>query len=244
MEKRNISLLSGLRFFFILIGILWFLLFSSSVSEGGSPERSCLQCHASIDETLPFGHESVEGETIMACIVCHVPMADGKAEPNRFSKRIHQPHARKEVDAACTSCHVISVEGKFGLPGHPLAMNAPDEKTLDILKEIFNSWAESSYLDAIHANRFVTCSSCHGNELPALDDRPANDRCFECHGSYAELAAKTPGADFADRNPHASHLGDIACTVCHKAHEKSINYCLDCHKRFKMNPIPAGDSGM
>ena len=37
-----------------------------------------------------------------------------------------------------------------------------------------------------------------------------------------------------DRNPHKSHLGDIACTVCHHEHSPSKVYCLDCHARFDM----------
>jgi hypothetical protein len=222
----------------VLLGLLLLIPFAVAFSESKNVETSCLECHGTIDETLPPGHEPVAGNTIRACLDCHMPMTDGKAVANRFSARLHRPHARKTVNAACASCHVTSTEGRFGLPGQPLIMKAPDPKTLSILGEIFNTWAESAYMDNIHAKQSITCAGCHGGQLPVLDDRPTNERCFQCHGSYPELAAKTPGADFADRNPHASHLGEIACTVCHKAHEASINYCLDCHGLFKMNPIP------
>ena len=55
-----------------------------------------------------------------------------------------------------------------------------------------------------------------------------------------QLVEKTKPAQFADRNPHRSHLGEIACTVCHKAHEASVVYCLDCHRKFEMK-IVGGD---
>jgi hypothetical protein len=49
-----------------------------------------------------------------------------------------------------------------------------------------------------------------------------------------ELAKKTEPKDFPDRNPHKSHLGEIACTVCHRAHAESKVYCLGCHQKFEM----------
>ena len=57
--------------------------------------------------------------------------------------------------------------------------------------------------------------------------------------AMAQLAAKTEPAEFKDRNPHASHLGEIDCTVCHKAHGPSKIYCLGCHQKFVMT-IPGG----
>ncbi|HBL25170.1 MAG TPA: hypothetical protein DDZ40_13815, partial [Deltaproteobacteria bacterium] len=48
--------------------------------------------------------------------------------------------------------------------------------------------------------------------------------------------------DFPDRNPHKSHLGTIDCVVCHKAHQSSKAYCLDCHKNFNMK-IRFGEGG-
>jgi len=62
-----------------------------------------------------------------------------------------------------------------------------------------------------------------------------NQRCLECHGPMEKLAQKSAPKDFPDRNPHKSHLGEIACTVCHKGHQASTVYCLDCHRNFKMS---------
>ena len=61
-----------------------------------------------------------------------------------------------------------------------------------------------------------------------------NSGCLACHGPMESLALKTEPKDFKDRNPHKSHLGDIACTVCHKGHGESKVYCLSCHPKFQM----------
>lgn len=91
-----------------------------------------------------------------------------------------------------------------------------------------------------HAGK-VNCAACHGKGTPQLDSTVENPRCLECHGPMEKLAKKSEPEDFPDRNPHKSHLGDIACTVCHKEHDTSIVYCLDCHRNFKMK-IPGGEA--
>jgi hypothetical protein len=67
----------------------------------------------------------------------------------------------------------------------------------------------------------------------------ANEKCLSCHGPMAQLAKKSEPAEFKDRNPHQSHLGEIECTVCHKAHGEPQVYCLGCHQKFVMH-IPGG----
>jgi hypothetical protein len=92
---------------------------------------------------------------------------------------------------------------------------------MELLKEIFVSWAGSGHPDSLHAEAGFSCSQCHGKGLPTFDDTVENARCLACHGPMEELAKKTEPKEFKDRNPHKSHLGDIACTVCHKAHMES-----------------------
>ena len=60
------------------------------------------------------------------------------------------------------------------------------------------------------------------------------DRCLAatCHGGMEQVAARHKGAAWL--NPHASHLGNIACGSCHFAHEESKAYCLNCHTNFNM----------
>jgi hypothetical protein len=105
---------------------------------------------------------------------------------------------------------------------------------MKLLRQVFSTWAGSTHLDALHGEKNVTCSGCHGDTLPVKGDTVENERCFDCHGPAEKLVEKTAPKDFPDRNPHLSHLGQINCTVCHRAHEPSVVYCLDCHKLFKM----------
>lgn len=90
-----------------------------------------------------------------------------------------------------------------------------------------------------HAGK-VNCAGCHGKGTPKPDSTVENQRCLECHGPMEKLAKKSEPKDFPDRNPHKSHLDDIACTVCHHEHSTSKAYCLQCHPKFQMK-IP-GDN--
>jgi hypothetical protein len=92
-----------------------------------------------------------------------------------------------------------------------------------------------------HAGK-IDCASCHGKGIPESDSTVENQKCLECHGPMEKLAKKSEPKDFPDRNPHKSHLGDIACTVCHHEHSPSAVYCLECHRNFKMK-IPGGKEG-
>jgi hypothetical protein len=75
-----------------------------------------------------------------------------------------------------------------------------------------------------HVGAGLNCASCHSESPPAK--QPDSAVCTKCHGSYKDIAAKTA----ADQpNPHASHLGDIPCTSCHKIHQASVTYCAQCH---------------
>jgi hypothetical protein len=94
--------------------------------------------------------------------------------------------------------------------------------------------ASSGCLYSLHAKANIVCAGCHGKDLPKAGDTVENARCLECHGPADQLARKTEPKDFKDRNPHESHLGNIACTVCHKGHAESRVYCLECHKEFDM----------
>lgn len=99
--------------------------------------------------------------------------------------------------------------------------------------------AKSAFLDGIHARAKVGCNDCHGKKAPEVGDTVANAVCSGCHGSYEAIAKETVPAKYPKRNPHASHLGEIDCVVCHKGHEASASYCTGCHKKFEM-PIPGG----
>ena len=79
----------------------------------------------------------------------------------------------------------------------------------------------------LHKAKGVTCVDCHGKGkkktfVPA-------QRCLSCHGPAAGLVEKT--AAVKPENPHASpHWGsNMECNVCHRQHEKTVNWCNHCH---------------
>lgn len=199
-------------------------------------QNGCNTCHKDFQSILPAKHPPMDNVASVPCQSCHLPKLDGKAEPNKFSALLHRSHMMINARQDCTACH-NSEEGKtFGIPGCDGSIGAPVATTLELLKKIFTSWTESSYLDALHGKRGITCSSCHGKELPVADVTVENQRCLSCHGSYEKLAAQTAPKQFPDRNPHKNHFiqADTACTICHNAHGASKVYCLDCHKNFNM----------
>ena len=223
----------------LLFVSLFILLICAAPAAFAQELGKCADCHADIQEVLPEKHAKVEAEDISACLKCH-QAPKNPYEAHNFSAAIHKPHLAGAGQLECSSCHLIEVDKTFSLPGRA-SIGEPDKDTIEFLPEIAETWADSKYLGAIHAAKNVTCSSCHGERLPLLDEKPSNDECFKCHESYEALAAKTPGKDHASRNPHESHLGPINCTVCHKAHQPSVNYCMDCHKLFQMAPIAGAE---
>lgn len=82
-------------------------------------------------------------------------------------------------------------------------------------------------LSHFHSLSGVTCQACHGaTEKPqAL----STEQCLGCHGSLEDLAAAT--SDVKPANPHSTPHGPtyVACDLCHKQHEKSENFCAECH---------------
>ncbi len=90
------------------------------------------------------------------------------------------------------------------------------------------AYADAEYLADFHTE-MGGCENCHASEQGPTDDnlKYENSQCVSCHGDLKEVAANDP-KDIV--SPHSSHLiGDIACTSCHKGHEKSVAYCDACH---------------
>lgn len=82
-------------------------------------------------------------------------------------------------------------------------------------------------LSHMHALSGVTCQACHGaTETPGA---LTTEQCLACHGSFDDLADRTSNAQ--PENPHSSPHGPtyMACDLCHKQHEKSENFCAECH---------------
>lgn len=195
---------------------------------------SCKTCHADFSSLIPKGHTPVTGNELSSCTVCHQPGMPGTEMKNAFSTRIHSGHLPPKGNLDCLGCHQWQTGKSFGVAGVKESWGAPSKEDLDLMKKIFASWASSGYMDNLHAKASVSCANCHGKELPAPDTTVENNKCLECHGPMDKLAKKTEPAEFKDRNPHKSHLGEVACTICHKAHAESKVYCLECHKNFNM----------
>jgi hypothetical protein len=200
----------------------------------------CSSCHKDLNKALPGGHEAVSGKDISSCLKCHKPDMTGKPVTNVFSARIHLGHVYPNGGTDCMTCHYFSAGKRFEIKGFDKSLGAPSKEDFLLVKDIVSSIAKTGYTAFFHARKGVMCAGCHGRGLPKSDDTVENDRCIECHGPKDVLSKKTEPKELKDRNPHESHLGEIACTVCHKAHKPSKVYCLDCHKAFQMSIQGAG----
>ncbi|MCH1929701.1 fumarate reductase flavoprotein subunit FccA [Shewanella sp. A25] len=91
-----------------------------------------------------------------------------------------------------------------------------------------SAYAAPDVLADFHADN--GCDSCHASAKGSVSDdnlSHENAQCVSCHGDLKELASAAPKDKVS---PHQSHLiGEIACTSCHKGHEKSVTYCDSCH---------------
>ena len=90
-------------------------------------------------------------------------------------------------------------------------------------------------LGKVHAAEGYKCNKCHLPTAKKTDPIP-QETCLACHGDgdSKKLAAST--AKVKPVNPHENrHYGTEAdCGLCHKQHQKSVNFCLDCHPRFDL----------
>jgi len=78
----------------------------------------------------------------------------------------------------------------------------------------------------LHKAKGQNCKTCHAESMKVDDNESmVNAQCTSCHGSLADLGAKSKH----EINAHKSHLGQISCTVCHHGHVASKPYCLNCH---------------
>lgn len=93
-----------------------------------------------------------------------------------------------------------------------------------VLCSIFStaSWAANDKNDLASFHKEMGgCKSCHTQPGKVSDSETyENQQCKSCHGEYSALANPKLKLD-----PHASHLGDINCTSCHKGHENP-NYTV------------------
>jgi nitrate/TMAO reductase-like tetraheme cytochrome c subunit len=165
-------------------------------------------------------HEHMRRQGNVTCISCHAPASIKPA--SQVGQVIH---ASLPKDLACVGCHRNLVHSRPG------SQTAADE--IAAIKRAMNDSVHSSHLANYHLQKGMTCSTCHGNDLiPDANATAINAQCATCHGGMEQVAARHKGPSYL--NPHASHLGNIACGSCHFAHEESKAYCLNCHTNFNM----------
>lgn len=97
--------------------------------------------------------------------------------------------------------------------------------------------AEGPYLAERHVSKGIQCQACHTDAKGTMKREGPKKRetCVSCHGWYDVMAKKTIPADPDEQNVHSQHDGELDCTVCHKGHKTSVNYCSQCHMwQFKV----------
>ena len=100
---------------------------------------------------------------------------------------------------------------------------------LAVLSGLIISNAQAAdYLADRHQKLGTDCTICHGPDKKDLQT-PSIENCQQCHPIKA-LVEKTK--DVKPKNPHFSpHYQDqLDCVNCHYGHEKSENFCDQCHK--------------
>jgi cytochrome c nitrite reductase small subunit len=114
-----------------------------------------------------------------------------------------------------------------------------------IMQPYLESWESSPFLAQAHAEESVSCLECHeptiqqqvdelvkfvtnDYEIPLEEREFDQEWCLRCHehGSYEELIQRTEELEL---NPHDSHYGEMECSICHKVHRESEDYCALCH---------------
>jgi hypothetical protein len=87
-------------------------------------------------------------------------------------------------------------------------------------------WAASPFLADRHQAQGLTCGTCHTD--PRNPRVVSSDICMGCHDPEKVSAAT---AVVQPTNPHNSpHYGKQAdCNLCHHQHEKSEDFCANCH---------------
>lgn len=138
----------------------------------------------------------------------------------------------REKKMTCVDCHFSVAHAS---PPPPMNVVIPQKtsaaETADLLK-YYNTWADSSFLAHVHEQKGVTCIACHAN--PAKAEPVDASTCMTCHNAN-KVSAVTETLKPA--NPHNSpHYGKEAdCNLCHHVHEKSENFCTQCHQfNFKV----------
>ena len=127
-----------------------------------------------------------------------------------------------------------------------------------IMDPYLESWQGSDLLAYAHAQEAVTCLNCHEPTLqqqmqelevyvrgeftvPLKERKFPVEFCFDCHlphehTSYEEIIQRTAGLELNPHDSHISEINEMDCSICHKMHKPSEDYCAQCHGPVATGP--------
>ena len=111
------------------------------------------------------------------------------------------------------------------------------------IRPYVDSYYTSQHTDNVHYQAGVGCKDCHvvapqdtlgeivsyvtgSYQTPLPEAEMPMSECFRCHRDYDVRIEKT---SHLERNPHFGHWPNMECTLCHKFHQPSVDYCGRCH---------------
>jgi hypothetical protein len=150
----------------------------------------------------------------------------------------------------------VVLAGSYLVSDHYWGVSEPQScANCHLLQSYVDSIQDPNLLVSLHADHGLQCSDCHDrtreqrfqetvsylrrdyqDPIPPL--RVNKEACFACHehASYDEIALRTTDLGITDAragnepaNPHQSHFPNLECSVCHRMHQDSRDYCAQCH---------------
>jgi len=222
--NRAITALIAVLFVFAVVA---FGEFGSSTARADATAQptGCTACHPKLSENIPEGHSKAWLNSVSFCLMCHKTAG---AAPG-FVWTAHQKHYGPLVTPGftgdCWSCHTIDSAGNFQVIGSSGGTIKVTRETVNKMTPYYQLAANSKFLGSTHAKVSVTCEICHG--VPFPEKAPVKEQCFQCHGSYDQIAELAP-IHYSAMYPH--HQSDpVECADCHHAHKKSELVCNMCH---------------
>jgi len=174
---------------------------------------NCGSCHSDSLETEHFksSSQTSDGEAI-ACESCHAGDPSWVTQVKPWNKK-------------CVACHPLAGTGHHELHDYS-AMDSGCQA----------SGCHTKWLDDEHANRGLSCDTCHGSGVSqTVKDAIANHNraCSACHPGAGDHYAQ-----------HESGL-DAQCQVCHKTNLTDVTQhaaigCDGCHQ-YTTGSLAAGD---
>jgi hypothetical protein len=222
--------------------------YENPLKEREFDQEWCLRCHehGSYEQLIELTQDYVvDGQQINP----HAYTVDPQApDPEAYTLDPQAPDPHDSEQGECYPCHKIHRES----PGINSCYQCHHDALFLQCSQCHKDWNGADLLAQAHAEVDVTCLDCHdptlqqqleeGIQVATQDFQAAfaeqefpKESCLSCHehGSYAEIAQRTEELEL---NPHDSHYGQMECSICHKVHGTSEDYCAPCHGPVATGP--------